>query len=69
MRMPPFAPEAVLEAYQRDKVRSWERAFDLNSVGVSSLKGVELYASAADAQDTFGGDAAGCGVVVLWTRR
>ena len=45
------------------------KAFDLNSIGVSGLRGVEVYRSAADAQDVFGGDDAGCGVVVLWTRR
>lgn len=66
---PPFSPPAILEAYQRDKERAWEKAFDLNSIGVSALKGVEVYRSAADAQDFFGGDDAGCGVVVLWTRR
>jgi len=66
----PFgASKAVLEAYQRDKERAWGKAFDLNSIGVSSLQGVEIYRSAADAQDIYGGDDAGCGVVVLWTRR
>jgi len=63
------ASKAVLEAYQRDKERAWGKAFDLNSIGVSSLQGVEIYRSAADAQDIYGGDDAGCGVVVLWTRR
>jgi hypothetical protein len=63
------SPPAVLEAYQRDKERAWGKAFDLNSIGVSSLQGVEIYRSAADAQDIYGGDDAGCGVVVLWTRR
>jgi hypothetical protein len=65
---PAFSPPAIRQAYQRDKERAWGKAFDLNSVGVSSLMGVEVYRSAADAQDTFGGDDAGCGVVVLWTR-
>ena len=66
---PAFAPPTVREAYERDKERSWGKAFDLNSIGVSGLRGVEVYRSAADAQDVFGGDDAGCGVVVLWTRR
>lgn len=66
---PPFSPPAVIEAYQRDKQRAWQQAFDLNSIGVSGLRGVEVYRSAAEAQDVFGGDDAGCGVVVLWTRR
>lgn len=66
---PPFSSPAVLAAYQRDKQRAWETAFDLNSIGVPGLRGVEVYRSAADAQDIYGGDDAGCGVVVLWTRR
>ena len=66
---PAFSSKALRQAYQRDKERAWEKAFDLNSVGVSSLMGVELYRSAGDAQEVYGGDDAGCGVVVLWTRR
>lgn len=66
---PAFSSKAIREAYQRDKERAWEKAFDLNSIGVSSLMGVEVYRSAGDAQDVYGGDDAGCGVVVLWTRR
>lgn len=66
---PAFASKAILEAYQRDKERAWRTAFDLNSIGVSSLAGVELYRSAAEVQEVYGGDDAGCGVVVLWSRR
>lgn len=66
----PFgASKAILDQVERDKERVWGPTFDLNMIGVSGLRGVEVYRSAGDAQDVFGGNDAGCGVVVLWTRR
>jgi hypothetical protein len=66
---PPFSSPAVMAAVEKQKEYGWSRAFDLNSLGVSALRGVEVYRSAADAQGLVVGDDAGCGVVVLWTRR
>jgi len=66
---PPFSPPAVLERFQQQKMAMWGKTFNLNSIGVSSLRGIELYRSAGDAQGVFGGDDAGCGVLVLWSRR
>ena len=66
---PPGMPKAVVDRYEQAKQDSWGVAFDLNSIGASALRGVELYRSGADAQEVYGGGDAGCGVLVLWTRR
>lgn len=66
---PPFSPPNVVQAYNDAKEKSWSRTFDLNSISISNLAGVEIYRSAADAPMIFGGDTSGCGVLVLWTRR
>lgn len=66
---PPGASKAVRDQFAALKEAGWSGAFDLNIIGVTTLRGVELYRNAADAQDVYGGDDAGCGVLVLWTRR
>jgi len=43
--------------------------FDINTFAVSGLESVELYRSLSDTPLQFGGAAAGCGTVVLWSRR
>lgn len=47
----------------------WERVFDVNSVSVHTLAGVEVYSRSSQIPGEYGGTGAGCGVVVLWTRR
>ena len=42
---------------------------DINTIQVSDLDAVEIYRSLADTPLQFGGAAAGCGTVVLWSRR
>lgn len=42
---------------------------DLKMFDVASMEAVELYRSAAEVPLEFGGAGAGCGVLVLWTRR
>jgi len=66
---PTNASPGAKEAIQRDKERDWGPAFDLNTIGVSTLAGVEIYRSAAEAQGGYGGDDAGCGLIVLWSWR
>lgn len=53
----------------RDAEFDWEGAWDLTSTSVSELAGVEVYRSAAEVPTEYGGAAAGCGVILLWTRR
>jgi hypothetical protein len=42
---------------------------DLRMFDTSTLEAVEIYRSAAETPMEFGGQTAGCGTVVLWTRR
>ena len=42
---------------------------DINTFDVAGLEAVEVYHSFADTPLQFGGAAAGCGTVVLWSRR
>jgi hypothetical protein len=42
---------------------------DLNDYPVSQLEGVEIYGSEAETPAELGGQGAGCGTIVLWTRR
>ncbi len=53
----------------KDAEFDWEGAWDLNTTAVSELAGVEVYRSASEVPVEFGGSAAGCGVILLWTRR
>jgi hypothetical protein len=66
---PPFSPDAVVRAYEGRMEDNWRQTLDLNTFNVSSLAGVEVYRSGAEAPDVFGGAATNCGVLVLWTRR
>ncbi|HEY4131359.1 MAG TPA: hypothetical protein VGM50_12125 [Gemmatimonadaceae bacterium] len=66
---PPGATKAVRDQFEAIREKGWWNSFDLNSINVASLAAIELYRSGADAQDTFGGADAACGVLVLWTRR
>lgn len=43
--------------------------FDINTFAVSDLESIEMYRSLADMPLEFGGASAGCGTVVLWSRR
>lgn len=50
--------------------RDWEATFDLNSISVSSLDGVEIYRSTAEIPARFtAAGASECGVLVLWLRQ
>lgn len=42
---------------------------DINTFSVSGLEGVEVYRSLSDTPLQFGGGGAGCGTLVLWSRR
>lgn len=42
---------------------------DINTFDVSGLESVEMYRSLSDTPLQFGGAAAGCGTLVLWSRR
>ena len=66
---PPFSPEAVVKAYADKMEDFWRQTFDLNTISVASLIGVEVYRSGAEAPDVYGGLGTNCGVVVLWTHR
>jgi hypothetical protein len=66
---PPFSPPAVIQSVADAKALKWGKLFDLNSVSVGSLVGVEVYRSGAEAPDVYGGAGTSCGVLVLWTRR
>jgi hypothetical protein len=43
--------------------------FDINTFSVSNLEAVEIYRSLSDTPLQFGGASAGCGTLVLWSRR
>lgn len=64
---PPTQQE--LARREAERARDWSKTFDLNSINVASLRGVEIYRSASEAPEVYGGQQAACGVVVLWTRR
>jgi hypothetical protein len=66
---PAGASRTVMDQYEKNKEREWGPTFDLNSISIGSLRGVEVYRSGPEAPDVYGGDSAGCGVVLLWTRR
>ncbi len=42
---------------------------DINTFDVSGLESIEMYQSLSDTPLQFGGAAAGCGTLVLWSRR
>lgn len=42
---------------------------DLRTIGVNDLEAVEVYRSAAEVPQEYGGPNAGCGVILLWSRR
>jgi len=50
-------------------VRPPPSPFDINTFQVSGLESVEMYRSLSDTPLQFGGAAAGCGTLVLWSRR
>jgi hypothetical protein len=67
---PPFSPPAVVQAFAQAKDDAWSKAFNLNTISVGSLRGVEVYRSASEAPGMYaGGDTGGCGLILLWTRR
>ncbi|MEP6620604.1 MAG: carboxypeptidase-like regulatory domain-containing protein [bacterium] len=47
----------------------WSNTYDIGSMQVSSLVGVEIYRSPAEVPMEWGGNSAVCGVLVLWTHR
>lgn len=48
---------------------NFESAFDLTTIDIANLAGIEIYRSAAEIPGVFNGATAACGVLVLWTRR
>jgi hypothetical protein len=67
---PPFSPPAVVQAYAEAKDQAWSKAFNINTISIGSLRGVEVYRSASEAPGMYaGGDTGGCGLILLWTRR
>ena len=42
---------------------------DLNDYPVSQLEAIEIYRGEAETPADLGGTGAGCGTIVLWTRR
>jgi len=48
---------------------NFEGAFDLTTIDIANLSGIEIYRSAAEIPGVFNGASAACGVLVLWTRR
>lgn len=66
---PAFSPPQVIQAYADRKEAAFRKTFDLNAINVSSLVGVEVYRSGAEAPDVYGGTGTNCAVIVMWTRR
>jgi hypothetical protein len=64
---PPNSPEALVRTFEDKMEDLWRQTFDLNTISVSSLIGVEVYRSGAEAPDVYGGASTNCGVLVLWS--
>lgn len=47
----------------------WSRAFDLNSISLPRLVGVEVYRAASETPNVYAGNGSTCGVLLLWTNR
>lgn len=47
----------------------WGDMFDINSVSIMSLAGIEIYKRASQMPGAYAGTGASCGVALLWTRR
>ena len=58
----------MVQAFNDAKEKAWSGTFNLTTLNVSSLAGVEVYKSGTSAPGIFTGES-GCGVLVLWTRR
>ncbi len=52
----------------RGAVRGLSQPFDLNSIQISELQGVEYYRSGGIVPVEFSSELTGCGAVLLWTR-
>lgn len=52
----------------RNQLMDWEGTFDINSVPISSLAGIEVYRNRSEMPMAYGGAGDDCGVLVLWTR-
>jgi hypothetical protein len=48
---------------------TYQEAFDLNTLRIDELKGIEVYRSAAEIPAEFNNTRAACGVLVLWSKR
>jgi hypothetical protein len=53
----------------RGGIQRWEDGFDLSTLRVSELRGVEVYRSGAEVPAEFNDAHAECGVLVVWTKR
>ena len=47
----------------------WQGEFDLNAEMVSNIEAVEVYRSAAELPQGYGGASSQCGVILLWSRQ
>lgn len=65
----PPPPPSVRGARPAPRPTSAASPFDINTFAVSDLESIEMYRSLADMPLQFGGAQAGCGAVVLWSRR
>lgn len=70
-----YAPSVPVPAGATSRATRSARAIlqptplDINTFAVSGLEAVEVYRSLSDTPLQFGGAAAGCGTLVLWSRR
>ncbi len=65
----PVPAAATSRATRSARAISSATPFDINTFQVSGLEAVEVYRSLSDTPLQFGGAAAGCGTLVLWSRR
>ena len=61
-------PEVYLDGVPVNASGSHQKPFDLNSVGVTDLSGIEFYPSTDELPVQFPHTTAGCGALLLWTR-
>ncbi len=47
----------------------WTKQFDMNAERIGNIEAVEVYRSAAEIPVAYGGTAANCGVILLWSRQ
>ena len=55
--------------FVNDKTTRATPPFDINSLAIENLEGIEYYRSAAETPGMYAALDSGCGVLVLWTRK